>query len=81
MRLSTLALLIIVGAFMPPESRAADWNENRIAILYDAFGKPSSLKKDWGYSALIEYEGRESSSIPATTRSGSSTTLKPCKST
>jgi 7,8-dihydropterin-6-yl-methyl-4-(beta-D-ribofuranosyl)aminobenzene 5'-phosphate synthase len=31
---------------------------NRITILYDAFGKPSNLKKDWGYSALIEYEGK-----------------------
>jgi len=31
---------------------------NQITILYDAFGKPSDLKKDWGYSALIEYGGK-----------------------
>ncbi len=33
---------------------------NRIRILYDAFGKSSSssLKKDWGFSALVEYGGK-----------------------
>ena len=30
----------------------------RITILYDAFGPPSSLKMDWGFAALIEYNGR-----------------------
>jgi 7,8-dihydropterin-6-yl-methyl-4-(beta-D-ribofuranosyl)aminobenzene 5'-phosphate synthase len=58
MRRSATALLILLGAFMPPENRAADRNEKRITILYDAFGKPSNLKKDWGYSALIEYGGK-----------------------
>jgi len=31
---------------------------NRVTILFDAFGKPSSLKMDWGYSALVEYDGK-----------------------
>jgi 7,8-dihydropterin-6-yl-methyl-4-(beta-D-ribofuranosyl)aminobenzene 5'-phosphate synthase len=31
---------------------------NRITILYDAFGKSSNLKKDWGFSAFVEYEGK-----------------------
>jgi len=31
---------------------------NRITILYDAFGKSSSLKKDWGFSAFVEYAGK-----------------------
>jgi 7,8-dihydropterin-6-yl-methyl-4-(beta-D-ribofuranosyl)aminobenzene 5'-phosphate synthase len=31
---------------------------NRITILYDAFGKSSNLKKDWGFSAFIEYDGQ-----------------------
>lgn len=31
---------------------------NRITILYDAFGKSSTLKKDWGFSALVEYDGK-----------------------
>src|SRR5215213_1036349 len=31
---------------------------NRITVLYDAFGKPSELKKDWGFSALVEVNGK-----------------------
>jgi 7,8-dihydropterin-6-yl-methyl-4-(beta-D-ribofuranosyl)aminobenzene 5'-phosphate synthase len=30
----------------------------RITILYDAFGNNSSMKKDWGFSALIEINGK-----------------------
>lgn len=30
----------------------------RITILYDAFGAPSALQKDWGYAALVEYGGK-----------------------
>src|SRR3954453_6566164 len=30
----------------------------RVTILFDAFGKPSDLKRGWGYSSLIEYGGR-----------------------
>ncbi len=30
----------------------------RITILYDAFGEASPLKKDWGFSALIEYDNK-----------------------
>jgi metal-dependent hydrolase (beta-lactamase superfamily II) len=29
----------------------------QITVLYDAFGKPSVMQKDWGYAALIEYGG------------------------
>lgn len=32
--------------------------KNQITILYEAFGKPSPLMKDWGYSALVEYSGK-----------------------
>jgi 7,8-dihydropterin-6-yl-methyl-4-(beta-D-ribofuranosyl)aminobenzene 5'-phosphate synthase len=32
--------------------------QNRVTILYDAFGKPSALQKDWGFAALIEYGGK-----------------------
>jgi 7,8-dihydropterin-6-yl-methyl-4-(beta-D-ribofuranosyl)aminobenzene 5'-phosphate synthase len=31
---------------------------NRVTILYDAFGKSSSLRKDWGFSAFVEYNGK-----------------------
>jgi len=30
----------------------------QITILYDAFGRPSAMQKDWGYSALVEYGGK-----------------------
>lgn len=39
---------------VPPDGRSG----NRITILTDAFGDPSALAQDWGYAALIEYEGR-----------------------
>ncbi len=31
----------------------------QITILYDAFGKTSTMKKDWGFSAYIEYGGKK----------------------
>ena len=31
----------------------------QITILYDAFGKTSAMKKDWGFSAYIEYGGKK----------------------
>jgi len=30
----------------------------RLTVLHDSFGQPSSLRKDWGFAALIEFEGR-----------------------
>ncbi len=30
----------------------------RVTIVYDAFGKPSALKRGWGYSSLVEYGGK-----------------------
>ena len=37
---------------------AAAGPEDRIAILYDAFGKDPSMRKDWGFSALVEIAGK-----------------------
>lgn len=31
---------------------------NRITILHDSFGRPSGLKKEWGFAALIEFGGK-----------------------
>jgi 7,8-dihydropterin-6-yl-methyl-4-(beta-D-ribofuranosyl)aminobenzene 5'-phosphate synthase len=36
----------------------AQSSSNRITILVDAFGMPSALRQDWGFSALVEYGGR-----------------------
>ncbi|MGZ3638409.1 MAG: MBL fold metallo-hydrolase [Ktedonobacterales bacterium] len=32
-------------------------NPSRITILNDSFGRPSMLKQDWGFAALIEFAG------------------------
>jgi 7,8-dihydropterin-6-yl-methyl-4-(beta-D-ribofuranosyl)aminobenzene 5'-phosphate synthase len=32
--------------------------KSQITILYDAFGRDRSMKKDWGFSALIEVHGK-----------------------
>jgi 7,8-dihydropterin-6-yl-methyl-4-(beta-D-ribofuranosyl)aminobenzene 5'-phosphate synthase len=50
--------LIPMAMMLRPDLGGAAPNPSRITILYDAFGKPSNLKKDWGYSALIEYGGK-----------------------
>ena len=40
------------------QPQAADSQNNRITVLYDAFGKNPTMKKDWGYAALVEVGGR-----------------------
>jgi 7,8-dihydropterin-6-yl-methyl-4-(beta-D-ribofuranosyl)aminobenzene 5'-phosphate synthase len=59
--LAALALLLLIGRpGIGLETQATGTNSAKaqITILYDAFGKPSDMQKDWGYSALIEYGGR-----------------------
>ena len=52
-------VLIPIAMTISLEHGIAGHNPNQITILYDAFGKKApDLKKDWGYSALIEYGGR-----------------------
>jgi len=36
----------------------AQAQSGKLTVLFDAFGKPSGLKRGWGYAALIEYGGR-----------------------
>ncbi len=43
--------------FAAPQPNATSGTP-QITVLYDAFGKTPSLRKDWGYSALIEYAGK-----------------------
>ena len=68
-----LFLLSLAVALCNPFSAKAQ-GEKRITILYDAFGPPSSLKMDWGFAALIEYNAGAFCSTPETTRRFSSTT-------
>lgn len=55
--LSLLALFVVapsLRASQPPVHAAPA----RVTILYDAFGTAPGVTKDWGFAALIEYDGR-----------------------
>ena len=52
---------LLAGCVSPsPSSPAAsaDPAKAQITVLYDAFGKASTMQKDWGYAALVEYGGK-----------------------
>ena len=50
--LRILALVLVCLAATP--CRAQD----KVTILYDAFGESKQLTKDWGFSALVEHDGK-----------------------
>ena len=54
--MGVVALLLLPAGHTPQPG--SEPPTNRVTILYDAFGKSDRMKKDWGYSALIEHAGR-----------------------
>jgi 7,8-dihydropterin-6-yl-methyl-4-(beta-D-ribofuranosyl)aminobenzene 5'-phosphate synthase len=50
--LRILALVVMCVVAIP--CRAQD----KVTILYDAFGESAGLTKDWGFSALVEHNGK-----------------------
>jgi 7,8-dihydropterin-6-yl-methyl-4-(beta-D-ribofuranosyl)aminobenzene 5'-phosphate synthase len=50
--LRILAFVLVCGAAIP--CRAQD----KVTILYDAFGESAELTKDWGFSALVQHNGK-----------------------
>ena len=52
--LAALAALAAIGV----SAANAQSSTAQITVLYDAFGKTSTLTKDWGFAALIEYGGK-----------------------
>lgn len=34
------------------------WAVDKVTILYDAFGESKQLTRDWGFSALVEHDGK-----------------------
>lgn len=46
-------LLLSLGSVGPAHAKG------RATIIYDAFGNSANLKKDWGFSVLIEYSGKK----------------------
>jgi len=56
----TIAAICLAGGWfaVAPLSVQCASSPPRITVLYDAFGKAPDMTKDWGFSALIEYEGK-----------------------
>src|SRR3984893_18696652 len=42
----------------PIDTAVAADSKGQVTILYDAFGKDAAMKKDWGFSALVEVAGK-----------------------
>ena len=58
-RSCTVAVLLSLSLWLTPVSVAMGaQSTSRVTVLYDAFGNPSKLVKDWGYAALVEYDGK-----------------------
>jgi 7,8-dihydropterin-6-yl-methyl-4-(beta-D-ribofuranosyl)aminobenzene 5'-phosphate synthase len=55
-----MAVLLLGGgwAVVGAKPALAQADKAEITVLYDAFGKTSTMKKDWGFSAYIEYGGK-----------------------
>lgn len=53
--LTFLFLLATIHAALADDDGAKNV---QITVLYDAFGNIASMQKDWGYSALVEYDGK-----------------------
>jgi 7,8-dihydropterin-6-yl-methyl-4-(beta-D-ribofuranosyl)aminobenzene 5'-phosphate synthase len=59
-KLLEIAALVLCsgwGAVIAMPALAAP-DKAEITVLYDAFGKTSTMKKDWGFAAFIEYGGK-----------------------
>jgi len=50
--LRILAFVLVCVAAVPCQA------QDKVTILYDAFGESKELTKDWGYSALVEHNGK-----------------------
>ena len=59
--LLTITLLFVLGFSAFAQSTATSSNtpgKSSATVLFDAFGKTSALTKGWGYSTLIEHNGK-----------------------
>lgn len=53
-----LRLIVLLAGLSCLLSARADDAPARVTVIFDAFGKPSDLQRGWGYSALVEYQGK-----------------------
>jgi 7,8-dihydropterin-6-yl-methyl-4-(beta-D-ribofuranosyl)aminobenzene 5'-phosphate synthase len=72
-----MAGIIVLVAAISASEASAQSSTGQITVLYDAFGKTSTMTKDWGFAALVEYGGKRILSTLATTRRSSHTMSKP----
>ena len=56
--LTTLLNLTLLSLLLQSQFISSSHAADSITILYDSFGQKSDMKKDWGFSALIEYQGK-----------------------
>ena len=60
--ISALALLLIAplcaSSVIGAGGDSGTASTEQITVLYDAFGKITAMKKDWGFAALVEIGGR-----------------------
>jgi len=55
---SKTAAIITLAAAISASEASAQSSTGQITVLYDAFGKTSTMTKDWGFAALVEYGGK-----------------------
>lgn len=58
MRLVHLASFTLACAVGLPLHATPRPSPNHVTILYDAFGERAGLTRDWGFAALVEYNGK-----------------------
>jgi 7,8-dihydropterin-6-yl-methyl-4-(beta-D-ribofuranosyl)aminobenzene 5'-phosphate synthase len=56
--LFTVAAMIASAAVTAASPGYAQSSTGQITVLYDAFGKDAAMRKDWGFSALVEVAGK-----------------------
>src|SRR6185312_16079986 len=62
--LFVLMAILVSACLLPSRATAGPMSTTiaaapvRITILYDAFGKDTTMTKDWGYAALVEINGK-----------------------
>jgi len=56
--LFVVAALAAAAVLVTPTRIAAAEPTGQITIIYDAFGTDTAMKKDWGFSALVEISGK-----------------------
>ena len=55
---SLLLFGILTSFYKPADKKFIEIKEGTIINLYDAFGKDTSLIKDFGFSSVTKYQGK-----------------------